>query len=380
MGILVCPRPQKHPNGEPMRHRFHAICPYFAMFPEAFVETWVDRLTKRGTIVLDPFCGRGTTPFQSLLMERKVIASDINPVAYCVTKAKTNAPSLKAIHRRISELEKGFAHRSWELARRKMPEFFHYAYSMGTLRQLLYLRQELAWEHNDTDCMIAALILGSLHGETEKSSSYFSNQMPRTISTKPAYSVRYWKEKGLNPPERESFSLLRDRVNFRYASDPPQNRGVVIHTDMRELPRLLKSTEPIRCVITSPPYLDVTNFEEDQWLRIWFLRGQPRPTYRTISRDDRHNNLESYWELIADLWRVMGQILAKKADIVIRLGGKNFDPEITGKRLLGTSVFSQRKAELIQTETSEIRRRQTDSFRPGSKGCLIEADFHLRLS
>ena len=24
-----------------------------------------------------------------------------------------------------------------------------------------------------------------------------------------------------------------------------------------------------------PPYLDVTHFEEDQWLRLWFLGGPP---------------------------------------------------------------------------------------------------------
>jgi len=350
------------------------------MFPEIFVETWVNRLTKPGAVVLDPFCGRGTTPFQALLMDRKVIASDVNPVAYCITKAKTNAPSAKAVRRRISELEKGFSHRVWEPARRAMPEFFHHAYSKGTLRQLLYLRERLAWDNSDTDCMIAALVLGSLHGETEKSSTYLSNQMPRTISTKPAYSIRFWTERRLSPPERDAFELLRDRVAYRYVSDPPNRRGTVLHTDMRELPRLInEDSAPVRCVITSPPYLDVTNFEEDQWLRLWFLRGRPHPTYRKVSRDDRHESAEKYWDLIADMWRVLGQILAEKADVVIRLGGRNFNAGDTGKRLHGTSIFSLRKAELVHSESSEIQRRQTDSFRPGAKGCRLEADFHFRL-
>ena len=363
-----------------MRHRFHALCPYFALFPEAFVETWIERLTKRGAVILDPFCGRGTTPFQAMLMGRRAVASDINPVAFCITKAKTNAPGAKVVRRRITDLEKGYSSRSWEPSRRKMPEFFHYAYSKETLRQLLYLREQLDWEHNDTDCMVAALILGSLHGETEKSSSYLSNQMPRTISTKPAYSVKFWQERGFQPPERDVFDLLRSRVSFRYESDPPDGRGIVLKTDMRELPRLLDQPVPIKCVITSPPYLDITNFEEDQWLRLWFLGSEPRPTYRKISRDDRHERVEHYWDLISDMWRVLGKVVARKADIVIRIGGKNFNPEEMGNRLRGTSVFSQRRAELIQEETSQIQRRQTDSFRPGSKGCLIETDFHFRLS
>lgn len=363
-----------------MRNRFHSICPYFAMFPESFVETWVDRLTKRNQLILDPFCGRGTTPFQSLLMGRRAIASDINPVAYCITRAKTNAPNLSAIRRRLTILESGYDARSWEPRRRGMTEFFHHAFARDTLRQLLYLRHALQWENSDTDSMIAALVLGALHGESEKSSSYLSNQMPRTISTKPAYSVRYWKDRSLVPPERDVFELLRDRAAFRYESEPPRERGAVLRTDMRELPRQIREhAGRVKCVITSPPYLDVTNFEEDQWLRLWFLGSLPKPTYRVISKDDRHEKAEGYWDMIADLWRVLGQLLAKKADVVVRIGGKNFDPEQMGQRLKGASVFARRSAELVDYETSEIKRRQTDAFRPGSKGCLIEADFHFHV-
>jgi hypothetical protein len=261
-----------------------------------------------------------------------------------------------------------------------MPEFFHHAYAKKTLRQLLYLREYLDWEKSHTDCMIAALALGSLHGETKNSRSYLSNQMPRTISTKPAYSVRFWQDRNLHPPERDVFDLLRDRATFRYESEPPSNRGVVLKTDMRELPRLLgDALGPIRCVITSPPYLDVTNFEEDQWLRLWFLNGDPHPTYGKISKDDRHEVAEHYWDLISDLWRVLGQILAKNADIVIRIGGKSFDPGGMGRSLKATGIFSRRKISLLHSETSEIKRRQTDSFRPGSRGCLVEADFHFRM-
>ena len=186
-------------------------------FPESFVEKWVDRLTKRNDVVLDPFCGRGTTPFQSLLMGRKSLASDINPVAYCVSKAKTNAPSAAAVRRRITELENGFSHRTWEGQRRQTPEFFHFAYSQGTLRQLLYLRSSLRWEKSNTDCMIAGLILGALHGETQKSSSYLSNQMPRTISTKPAYSVRFWQRHELSPriAMRSSCSDISSRFDMK---------------------------------------------------------------------------------------------------------------------------------------------------------------------
>ena len=38
----------------PKRHPLHAICPYFAMFPESFVREHVDMLSKKGDWVSDP--------------------------------------------------------------------------------------------------------------------------------------------------------------------------------------------------------------------------------------------------------------------------------------------------------------------------------------
>lgn len=364
-----------------MRHRFHALCPYFAMFPEAFVETWVDRLSKPGDVILDPFCGRGTTPFQSILMGRDALACDVNPVAYCITRAKTNAPSASVVRRRVTNLRGQFDGRKWAGSAKRLPEFFHYAYSPRTLQQLLYMRSALKWDRSDTDCMIAALVLGSLHGETNKSRSYLSNQMPRTISTKPAYSVRFWQKHGYRPPERDVFDLLQDRITYRYESDPPPAKGEVFQSDMRELPRLLTEfVKPISCVVTSPPYFNITNFEEDQWLRLWFLGSLPKPTYGRVSRDDRHEQASKYWDLISDMWRVLGQILAKKSNIVIRLGVKNLDPERMGESILAAGMFSRRKVTLVHSETSEIKGRQTGSFRPGSEGCLKEIDFHLLMA
>ena len=61
------------------------------MFPESFPERWIGELTRRGDYVLDPFSGRGTTALSALLMERRAVATDVNDVAFCLTKAKTGA-------------------------------------------------------------------------------------------------------------------------------------------------------------------------------------------------------------------------------------------------------------------------------------------------
>ena len=350
------------------------------MFPETFAEHWLSKLTNPGDVVVDPFCGRGTLPFQALLMQREAVATDINPVAFCITKAKTCAPTKGALLRRISDLESQYIGRLQETARAALPLFFKHAYQPETLRQLLFLRSNLKFYDSNVDCMIAALILGSLHGESARSSIYLSNQMPHTISTKPAYSVRFWRERGLRAPKRNVFDLLRDRLNYRYESKRPSGRATVMQLDMRDLPRT-KSKLPrnISCAITSPPYFDVTSYEEDQWLRLWFLGGAPHPTYDTIGRDGRHSQLDNYWRLIGDMWRTLALILAERANVVVRLGAVKIQPAKLVESLEGMSAVSGRRVRLVSTSVSSIARRQTDSFRPGSQGCKVEVDSHFVL-
>jgi len=364
-----------------MRHRFHALCSYFAMFPESFAERWIQELTRRGDTILDPFCGRGTAPFQALLMGRQAVGCDTNAVAYCVSRAKTNAPAVGYVLRRIDELEELFDGRRGRAEVGSLPEFFRYAFHPDTLAQLLHLRRELDYMGSTTDCMVTALILGSLHGEMDRSSRFLSNQMPHTISTKPAYSVRFWRERRLKAPQRDAFEVLREQARFRYASDRPSGRASVFHMDMRDLPRCQDIVQKsIRCVITSPPYFDVTNYAEDQWLRLWFLNGPAHPAVGSRGSDDRHSSLDRYWSLLADMWRSLGLVLSRNADVVIRVGATRVSPKQLVSGLEGVAKASRRKVRLVSSAVSQISGRQTDSFRPGSTGCKVEVDCHFRVA
>ncbi|WP_240911390.1 hypothetical protein [Paludisphaera soli] len=286
---------------------------------------------------------------------------------------------MATLKRRLTILQSGYVATKWREAVEAAPEFFRYAFHDETLSQLLYLRSELKWKSSRCDGMVAALVLGSLHGEMDKSSSYFSNQMPRTISTKPAYSVRFWQERELVAPQRDVFGLLRARAIYRYETPPPTGDAVILHRDMRQLTRLTETLPgPINCAIMSPPYLDVTNFEEDQWLRLWFLGGPTHPTRGRLSRDDRHESSDAYWRFIADMWRSMGQVMGHRANVVVRLGSRITSPEKLQHLLVASSRFSGRDVKLVHQEISELKNRQTDAFRPGTKGCLVEIDCHFQ--
>ena len=347
------------------------------MFPESFAEQWIEQLTEPGQTVLDPFAGRGTAPFQALLMGREAIAGDTNPVAYCVTRAKLRAPKgMARVRRRLNEIQDGFCPVDWQDAAESLPEFFRYAYHPRTLVEVVYLRQALRWRRSDTDCMIAALILGSLHGEVT-SGAYLSNQMPRTISTKPAYSIRWWRHRGLEPPERDTFGVLRSRLAFRYESERPPSKGRAFNCDVRSLP--LQANTRAHLAITSPPYLDITNYEEDQWLRLWFLGGVPHPTTTTLGGDDRHTSEEAYSSFLAETWRALSGMLHPDASVVMRIGAKDRDPEDLVALVGASHRDLERRVEMLSWDSEPLTRRQTRAFRPGARGCEFEIDLHFRM-
>ena len=361
-----------------MRHRFHSMCPYFAMFPESFAEHWIGSLTKPGDTVLDPFAGRGTAPFQALLMDRRGVGGDVNPVAACLNKAKLETPSVAMVSRRLARLEKEYEQGRWTAEAADTTEFFQFAFNRQTLAQMLYVRSQLDWENRRVDAFIAALVLGALHGEAS-SRRYLSNQMPRTISTKPEYSVRFWKDRNLEAPHRNLFDVIREALAYRFASAPPSQRGRAIYGDMRGLPLRWRG-ELAALVVTSPPYGAVTSYEEDQWLRLWFLGGYDRPGKSRVTRDDRLVRLDDYWKFIGDFWRILSAVCQPNCGVIIRVGAARHSVDVLTQGFLTSSLLGPRKAELVSAEVSQLRRRQTQSFRPGSKGVGVEVDLHFMLA
>lgn len=356
------------------RHPLHSLCPYFAMFPEDFVARHVLAFTKPGDIVFDPFCGRGTTVFQSLLMNRPAAGMDINPVAACVAGSKADPPTLLSVLERIETLEKAFARR------RKSQDapntFFSRCFHRKTLQQILFLRERLAWKSNKVDKFIAALTLGALHGESHRSSLYLSNRMPRTISTKPEYSVRWWNERGLNPPERDTFAVIRELARFRFKDGRADLVGTVKMGDARSATgRFKKLAGKVKLVVTSPPYLDVTDYAEDQWLRLWFLGGASVPVRRRF-KDDRLTDKEAYWHFLSEIWGGVSPLLATQSRVVIRIGGRISRDELAHglKKSFAEGLRGKRSRLVLAPVTSEVKGRQTNNFRPGA-GASVEHDF-----
>lgn len=363
-----------------MKHPLHSICPYFAMFPEAFVAKQLLAYTKPGDQVFDPFCGRGTAIFESLLNDRNAAGTDVNPVAACIAGAKAEAPGLQAVMDRLQLLEEMFLDDESEL--QTPSEFFRACFHPYTLKQILFLRRQLAWQESPIDRFIAAVALGCLHGESHKSRNCLSNRMPRTISTKPNYSMRWWASRGMTPPLRETFQILEHVIAYRLSQPEVRLKGSVQLEDARRASEAFPALrQRVELIVTSPPYLDTTDFREDQWLRLWFLGGPERPISLSPS-DDRHTSLAAYWQFLTEAWAGCSALMQTDSVIVIRLGGTRV-PEETLFSGLWESLhkgFSTFQVEPIHAGMrTEIKNRQTNAFRPGTSARRFEYDFAFRL-
>lgn len=346
------------------------------MFPEQFVEQQLLSHTSPGDLVFDPFCGRGTTIFESLLRNRRAAGSDVNSVAACIARAKATAPSFNEIVTRIDALEAGYAD-VVEFGSAPTP-FFEACFEKQTLSEILYVRSALNWMDNAVDCFIAAVMLGILHGESHRSEYCLSNRMPRTISTKPDYSIKWWNERNLKPPRRPVFNTLRKAIAFRYRMPPAERQGVVRLADARTAATTFSEfIGQVRLVVTSPPYLDTTDYAEDQWLRLWFLGGEPRPELRK-NKDDRHTQTARYWTFLRQAWTGMGPLLSEDATIVIRIGGAKLSKQdlLEGvTKSLHLALIRHDVVPLHEGITSSIRPRETSAFRPAPPRANVEHDF-----
>ena len=59
---------------------------YWSRKPWFVIDKYIEKYSKKGDLVLDPFCGSGIIGLQSVLANRNFIGYDLNPFAVFLTK------------------------------------------------------------------------------------------------------------------------------------------------------------------------------------------------------------------------------------------------------------------------------------------------------
>ena len=300
------------------------------MFPPQMATVFVRWLTEPGDAVFDPFAGRGTVPLEALLQGRVGLGADANPLAHALTRAKVKVPSASSVGKRLDALEAAYVAKDADTS--AVPEDIRMLYSDKTLRQLVFLRDELSMAGH-IDPFITGLVLGMLHANHSAAGATrgFSISMPNTFAMAPGYVRGYIAREQLVAPDVDVFAMLRARAErYELPVQSIVSGRSWLHDATKSAPRAVRDAKP-RLVFTSPPYLQVIKYGKYNWVRLWFLKEDARQVDTGLMASgslDRY--LDFMTEVLANLKRtvaddgfvclVIGDV--RRGDEQLNLAGK----------------------------------------------------------
>lgn len=258
-------------------HSLHEIS-YRACFKPQLPRFFIKRLTSPGDAVYDPFLGRGTTAIEAALLGRRPIGADINPLSEILVAPRLDPPPFAAVSERLGELPlEGECE-----TRDDLLAFYH----PNTLCQITNLRGYLLAKQDDgrldgIDRWIRMVATNRLTGH---SPGFFS-----VYTLPPNQAVTVERQRGINrsrqqtPPERDvRVSILKKSRSLLGKLEEPDARrlretsgkSLLITGSSDDTPGI--ESDSVSLVVTSPPFLDVVDYQTDNWLRCWFNGIDPR--------------------------------------------------------------------------------------------------------
>ena len=257
---------------------------YRACFKPQLPRFFIERLTTPGDAVYDPFAGRGTTLIESALLGRVPIGCDINPLSSIMTLPRLKPPTIDQVADRLSHIELEDID--------EYPEELLVFYHPETLKQICSLKKYLIEKAGKLDWIDQWIRLVALSRLTGHSSGFFSVY---TLPPNQAVSVDSQKKinqkRNQEPPVRDIKNLIFKKTHalLKHCDNHTQ------HTLTSVFPQAKFLTQPshsvpeiasnsVSLVVTSPPFLDIVNYAQDNWLRCWFCGIDPATVPITMAR------------------------------------------------------------------------------------------------
>ncbi|HPI21054.1 MAG TPA: DNA methyltransferase, partial [Candidatus Kapabacteria bacterium] len=332
---------------------------YRACFKPQLPRFFIEILTKEKDTIYDPFSGRGTTALEASLLNRKIIANDINPLSLILLKPRLNPPTILEINNRLNEII--FSNNLTSDIDLSM------FYNENTLSELVSLKNYLIEKkennsEDEVDTWIRMIATNRLTGHSKGFFSVFTLPPNQAVSQKSQIKIN---EKRQQTPEyRNIKNLIVDKSrqllgginsNIRKMLSDNFKSTLLLNSDARNTPQIEDNS--ISLTVTSPPFLDIVQYADDNWLRLWFNNLNANEISKNIvmakTEDEWHNFI---FDVFKELFRItkpygyiafeVGEVkngTVKLDEIVVSIGIK------VGLKCLGIIINEQ-----IFTKTSNI--------------------------
>ena len=245
----------------------HQLAPYIGKIKSSIAGDLVERYSKPGELVVDPFAGAGTIPLEAIVRGRRVFAADHNPYAEILCRAKLFPPQSLTMALKQAELAILESRSVPAPDLRSVPPWVRAFFHPETLRDALRFSTIARRSGNE---FLMACFLGVLHHQRPGFLSYPSSHLVPYLRSRKYPRSQF--------PEMYAYRELKPRLfskitrTYRRYQAFPRGKAVVHHTDIANLtfPR------QIDAVITSPPYMNALDYIRDNRLRLWFIAPSPK--------------------------------------------------------------------------------------------------------
>ena len=291
---------------------------YRACFKPQLPGFFIEMLTQEGDIVYDPFSGRGTTAIEAGLRGRRVIANDANPLSRILTEPRFTPPTAAEVAERLDTIPRGGDQADLDLSM-----FYH----PGTEREIVALRRYLLGRREDgtadaVDRWIAMVATNRLTGH---SGGFFSvYTLPPNQAVSPRSQERINRKRGQVPEYRDTHRLILRKTKSLITGLTPEEitnihragTGALFLTgDARKTPAI--ATGSVRLTVTSPPFLDIVQYREDNWLRCWFCGLDSEAVGRTITMA---RSVAEWENVMGDVFRELFRVTAPGGYVAFEVG------------------------------------------------------------
>jgi hypothetical protein len=290
---------------------------YRACFKPQLPRFFIERLTQPGEVVYDPFMGRGTTPLEAALLGRVPFGCDINPLSAVLTWPRLAPPRLEEVAARLQQIDFD--------SNTEAPEELLVFYHRDTLRAIASLRRYLLQRERDkpldaTDAWIRLVAINRLTGHSPGFFSVYTLPPNQAVSVKSQRKINTRREQ--TPPFRDvgkiilkkSRLLLQDcGADTRRTLEEVNRRALLLTASAARTPQI--PDESVALMVTSPPFLNVVQYAEDNWLRCWFVDVDPRSVALTLLR-----KLEAWQEAMTEVFRELHRVLQPGGHLAFEVG------------------------------------------------------------
>lgn len=245
---------------------------YRACFKPQLPRFFIEHLTVSGERVYDPFSGRGTTALEAALLGRIPVANDINPLSAMMAAPRLQPPTAEEVKQRLAEIDLS------KLIKEEidLSMFYH----TDTFRELLNLRAYLITKANSNsldniDQWIRMVATNRLTGHSTNFFSGYTFPPNQAVSADRQRIINRKREQ--TPPYKNVKEIIIKKSKDLLKGVTESERKTLLAvaaksqfvTGAADTTAAIES-ESVALTVTSPPFLDIVQYADDNWLRCWF--------------------------------------------------------------------------------------------------------------